>query len=246
MARVRSTARVSREGEETEITETTPISEVMKRLGLVVSEEVAAEGASNAEAEQIVAGGKSDNESEEDNSILSPTKPSHIEFGKSTVTEDDMVMMRKLGYFGEDESKLVRFAREEIVPEPKEDKVVIFKSFFRAGLRFRLNDMIGEVLKNFEIYLHQLTPNAIVRLSVFIWALQNQAMDANAEAFCRVHELHYQTKARADGLHKNFGCYNFAYRKDTKAPIIGYHTKWPTGWTNEWFYVKAARRKGRN
>ena len=34
---------------------------------------------------------------------------------------------------------------------------------------------------------------------------------------CRVHELHYQTKARADGLHKNFGCCNFANRKDTKA-----------------------------
>jgi hypothetical protein len=28
--------------------------------------------------------------------------------------------------------------------------------------------MIGEVLKFFEIYLHQLTPNAIVRLNVFI------------------------------------------------------------------------------
>jgi hypothetical protein len=26
-----------------------------------------------------------------------------------------------------------------------------------------------------------------------------------------VHELHYQTKVRADALHKNFGCYNFAY-----------------------------------
>jgi hypothetical protein len=82
-----------------------------------------------------------------------------------------MVMMRKLGYFGEDESKIVWFAGEEIVPKPKEDEVVVFKSFFRAGLRFTLNDMIGEVLKNFEIYLHQLTPNAIVRLSVFIWAL---------------------------------------------------------------------------
>jgi hypothetical protein len=34
-----------------------------------------------------------------------------------------------------------------------------------------LYDMIGEVLKSFEIYLHQLTPNAIVRLSVYIWAL---------------------------------------------------------------------------
>jgi hypothetical protein len=168
MARVRTTAMVSHEGEETE---TTPISEVMKRSGLVVSEEVAAEGASNTEAEQIVAGGESDNESEEDNNILGLTKPSHIEFGKSTVTEGDMVMMRKLGYFGEAESKLVWIAGEEIVLDSKEDEVIVFKSFFRAGLRFPLNDMIGEVLKNFEIYLHQLTPNAIVRLSVFIWAL---------------------------------------------------------------------------
>jgi hypothetical protein len=51
MARVRSTARVSREGEETEIAKTAPISEVMKRSGLVVLEEVTAEGASNVEAE---------------------------------------------------------------------------------------------------------------------------------------------------------------------------------------------------
>jgi hypothetical protein len=173
MARVRSTARVSHEGEETETAETSPISEVMKRSGLDVSEEIAAEGASNTKAEQIVARGKSDNESEEDNSILNPKKPSHIEFGKSTVTEDDKVMMRKLGYFGEAESKLVRFAGEDIITEPKEDEVVVFKSFFRVGLRFPLNDMIGEVLKNFEIYLHQLTPNAIVRFNIFIWALRS-------------------------------------------------------------------------
>jgi hypothetical protein len=49
--------------------------------------------------------------------------------------------------------------------------LLFFKSFFRAGLRLPLHDMIGEVLNNFEIYLHQLTPNAIVRLSVYIWAL---------------------------------------------------------------------------
>jgi hypothetical protein len=107
---------------------------------------------------------------------------------------------------------------------------VVFKSFFRAGLRFPLNEMIGEVLKNFEIYLYQLTPNAIVRLSVFIWAFRNQGMIPDAEAFYRVHELHYQTKARADGLHENFGCYNFANRKDTKALVLIYCTKWPTGW----------------
>jgi hypothetical protein len=103
--------------------------------------------------------------------------------------------------------------------------------------------MIGEVLKKFEIYLHQLTPNVIVRLSVYIWVLRSQGKTANGEGFCRVHKLHYQTKARADGLHTNFGCYNFAYQKDTKALVIGYRTKWPTGWTSEWFYVKADEKK---
>jgi hypothetical protein len=68
-------------------------------------------------------------------------------------------------------------------------------------------------------------------------------MSPNAEAFCRVHELHYQTKVRADGLHKNFSCYNFAYQKDKKAPVLGYRTKWPTGWTSEWFYIKADKKR---
>jgi hypothetical protein len=58
------------------------------------------------------------------------------------------------------------------------------------------------------------------------------------EGFCRVHELHYQTKARGDGLHENFGCYNFAYRKTTKFPVISYRSKWPAEWKSEWFYVK--------
>jgi hypothetical protein len=243
MSRVRSTASVSREGEDAETIETASISEIMRRSGLVITEKAISEDEAT-EAEQIVAEDGSDDEAVEDYNILSPSKPSHIEFGKSTMTAEGMIMM-KLGYFGEAESKLVRFAGEEVVPEPKEDEVVVFKSFFRAGLRFPLYDMIGEVLKNFNIYLHQLTPNAIVRLSVYIWALQSQSMSANAEAFYRVHELQYQTKARADGLHKNFGCYNFAYRKDTKAPIIGYRTKWPTGWTSEWFYIRAYEKRGK-
>jgi hypothetical protein len=86
------------------------------------------------------------------------------------VSKADMMMMMKLGYFGEAKRKLVQFAGEETTPAPKDDEVVVFKSFFGAGLRLPLNEMIGEVLKNFEIYLHQLNPNAIVRLSVFIRA----------------------------------------------------------------------------
>jgi hypothetical protein len=102
MDRVRSTARVSREGDKTEATETAPISEVMKRSGLVVADE----GTSNVKAKQTMIEGE-DVESEEDYSILIPTKPSHLDFGKSTVSKDGMPMMMKLGYFGEAESKLI-------------------------------------------------------------------------------------------------------------------------------------------
>jgi hypothetical protein len=50
MARVRSTARVTRDGEEAKTTETAPISEVMKQSGMVVTEVVAEEGAPAVEA----------------------------------------------------------------------------------------------------------------------------------------------------------------------------------------------------
>jgi hypothetical protein len=245
MARVRSTARVTRDGEETEATETAPISEVMKQSGLVVTEGAADKGASAAEAEYADIEEDIVDEEEEDYNTLMPAKPSHLDFGKSTVSEADMPMLIKLGYFKETEKKLIRLAGEETTPTPENDEVVVFRSFFRAGLRFPLNKMIGEVLENYEIYLHQLTPNAIVRLSVYIWALRSQGIDLNAKAFCRVHEL-YQTKVREDGLHENFGCYNFTYRKDMKSPVVSYRTKWPTGWKMSGSMLRSMRRRGRS
>jgi hypothetical protein len=170
MARVRSTARVTHDGEEGETAETAPISEVMKRSGLVVSEDVSDEGAPVAEAEQV---GAEEDESEDDYSVV-PSKPSHLEFGRSTITEDDMPKLMKLGYFSEAKKELICFGGEEITPKPEKDEVVVFKSFFKTGLRFPLNEMIVDVLKKFGIYLHQLTPNAIVRLSIYIWALRSQ------------------------------------------------------------------------
>jgi hypothetical protein len=51
---------------------------------------------------------------------------------------------------------------------PKEDEVVVFQSFLKARLRFLLHKMVVAVLNRFNIYLHQVTPNAIKRLGVFI------------------------------------------------------------------------------
>jgi hypothetical protein len=132
----------------------------MKRSGLVVQEE---EEVIPEKYDAIAEAGRDD---EEDDGILRPSKPSHIMFGKSTVKAEDLVLMKKLGYFGKNDDELIWFARDEVVRELRNDGVLVFKSFFRAGLRFPMYEIINKVLKRFEIYLHQLTPNAIVRLSV--------------------------------------------------------------------------------
>jgi hypothetical protein len=206
----------------------------MKRSGLVTSEDAPAAETEQADVEE--------SESEDDYSVV-PSKPSHLDFGKSTISEDDLPKLLNLGYFSEAKKELVHFGGEETTLKPGKDEVVVFKSFFKAGLRFPLNKMIAVVLKTFGIYLHQLTPNAIVRLSIYIWALRSQGVEPFGEGFCRVHELHYQTKARGNGLHENFGCYNFAYRKTTKFLVISYRSKWPAGWKSEWFYIKVDEDK---
>jgi hypothetical protein len=108
----------------------------VRRSGLVVQD---GEGSFqekysvNAEAGTIDAEAGIDDE--EDDGILSPSKPSHVEFGKSAIKAEDLVLMKKLGYFGKNDDGLIRFARDEVIPEPKDDEVKVFKSLFWAGLR---------------------------------------------------------------------------------------------------------------
>jgi hypothetical protein len=134
MARVRSTTRVTRDGEEAEAAKTAPIFEVMRKLGLVVTEGASDEGAPAAEAEQAdIEEGNADEEEVDYNTVM-PSKPSHLDFGKSTVSEADMPMMIKLGYFEEAEKKLIRFGKEETTPKPENDEVVIFQKFLQSRI----------------------------------------------------------------------------------------------------------------
>ena len=190
MARVRSTARVERDGDEAEAAETVPIFEAMKRSGLVTAEDTPAAEATQADVEEVG--------SEDELSCGVPTKPSHLDFGKSTISEADLPKMVKLGYFSEAKKELVRFGGEETTPKPEKNEVVVFKSFFKAGLRFPLNEMIAIVLKKFGIYLHQLTPNAIVRLSVYIWALRSQGWNRSGRVSAEF--MNYTTRLKPEEM----------------------------------------------
>jgi hypothetical protein len=103
-----------------------------------------------------------DAESGGEDSKDQPWRPSHSIFGKSTIKQSHLENMR--GRYFRDMS-IVRVGGDNNVPAPEENEVVIYRSFFKAGLRFPLSRFVVEVLKTYKIFLHQLTPEAILRES---------------------------------------------------------------------------------
>ena len=176
---------------------------------------------------------ESDGEEAEDR----PWRPSHSVFGKTTIKQSHIDNMR--GRYFRDISIVRADAGEKTSPTPEEDEVVIFRSLLKAGLRFPLSNFVIEVLKTFQIYLHQLTPEAIIRMGIFVWAARSQGLEPNAKSFCNIHELLYETKPWGkEQYHNNFGCYSFGARSGSSYPVPTFRKRWPGAWMSEWFYVK--------
>jgi hypothetical protein len=125
------------------------------------------------------------------------------------------------------------------VPAPEENEVVIYRSFFKAGLRFPLSSFVVEVLKIYQIFLHQITPEAIIRMGIFVWAVRSQGLEPSAKGFCSMHELLYEMKPWGkEQYHNNFCCYSFVARLGSICPVPTFWKRWPRDWMKEWFYVK--------
>jgi hypothetical protein len=165
-----------------------------------------------------------------------PWRLSHTIFGKSMIKQSHLDNMR--GRYFRDMS-IVRVGGDNNVPALEEDEVVIYRSFFKARLRFPLSRFMVKVLKIYQIYLHQITPEAIIRMGIFVWAVRSQRLEPSAKCFCSMHELVYETKAMGkEQYHNNFGCYGFIARPNASYPVPTYRKRWPGAWMEEWFYVK--------
>ena len=88
---------------------------------------------------------------------------------------------------------IVRVGGDSTAPTPEENEVVVYRSFMKAGLRFPLSKFLVEMLKIFQIFLHQITPEAIIRMCLFVWAVRSQGLEPSAKCFCSMHELLYET-----------------------------------------------------
>jgi hypothetical protein len=170
-----------------------------------------------------------------------PWRPSHTVFGKSTIKQSHLDNM--IGRYFHDMS-IVRVGGDNIIPAPEEDEVVIYRRFFKAGLRFPLSKFVVEVLKIYQIFLHQITPEAIIRMGIFVWAVRSQGLEPSAKCFYSMHELLYETKATGkEQYHNNFGCYGFIARPNASHPAPTFRKRWPGAWMKECFYVKNDLKK---
>jgi hypothetical protein len=150
-------------------------------------------------------------------------RPSHVVFGKSTVNQGQIEAMK--GKYFHDVS-IVRAGGESTIPLPEADEVVVFKSFMKVGLHFPLHKMLVEVLKTFEIYLHQLTPEALIKVGVLYGPLGVRDLSWMLGASTTF--ASYQTKAtRKEQYHNNFGCYIFVPYSEANYPVPTFQKKWP-------------------
>jgi hypothetical protein len=165
-----------------------------------------------------------------------PWRPSHSIFGKLAIKQSHLENMRGRYFW---DMSIVRAGGDNNVPAPEENEVVIYRSFFKVGLRFPLSRFVVEVLKTYQIFLHQMTPEAILRMGVFVWAVKSQGIEPSAKCFCSMDELLYETKAMGkEQYHNNFGCYGFIARPNASHPVPTFRKRWPGTWMEEWFYVK--------
>lgn len=90
------------------------------------------------------------------------------------------------GYFPEGYGRL---PREEEVPTPQANEVVVFPEFFNAGLPFPYQTVIAKILSKYRIQLHQQAPSSIVQLCKFVWAVKSYGGEPRENCFSNIIKL---------------------------------------------------------
>jgi hypothetical protein len=118
-----------------------------------------------------------------------------VEFGVSRISSVRVQDMQQLGYFG---SGVGHVPGAKEVPEPEGD-LVVFEAFFTAGLRLPTHRFVVEVLRRFEVQVHQLMPNAVVALAKYVCATTSYGGRPSVEVFAK----HYVGGLRLPKVLKN-------------------------------------------
>jgi hypothetical protein len=159
-----------------------------------------------------------------------------VEFGVSRISSVRVQDMQQLGYFG---SGVGRIPGAEEVPKP-EGELIVFEAFFTAGLRLPAHRFVAEVLQRFEVQVHQLTPNAVVALAKYVWAVTSYGGQPSVEVFAKHYCLHWQKRKIGQKI-AQFGSCTFTLRTGKTSmevvELVPYARNKSGNWWDFWFYV---------
>jgi hypothetical protein len=169
--------------------------------------------------------------------VVTELQPGHtVEFSTTRISSVRVQEMQQLGYFG---NGVGRVPSGEEIPEP-EGELVVFEAFFHAVLRLPARRFVVEVLWRFGVQVHQLTPNAIVALAKYVWAVVSYGGQPSVEVFAKNYCMHWQKKKIGNNI-AQFGSCTFTPRTGkTSTEVVEIvpcaHNKWGNWW-DYWFYV---------
>jgi hypothetical protein len=159
-----------------------------------------------------------------------------VDFGVSRMSSVRVQDMQQLGYFG---GGVARVPGAEEVPEP-EGELVVFEAFFAAGLRLPAHRFVGEVLRRFNVQIHQLTPNAVVALSKYVWATTSYGGQPSVEVLAKYYCLHWQKRMIGNKIAQFGSCTFMPKTGKTSMEVVELvpcaRNKWGN-WYEFWFYV---------
>ena len=155
-----------------------------------------------------------------------------LEWERSKISNQDLNLMKKLGLMKKKDA--LRFPSEESYPSPPIEYRVSFVDHLIRGLSTPIHDFLRGLLFVYGVQLHQLTPNSILHVAIFITLCECfLGIQPNWALWKRIFCL------RRNGSHNityNIGGVVICVRPDVEY----FDVKFPDsvqGWRKRWLYV---------
>ncbi|KAK1618803.1 hypothetical protein QYE76_024320 [Lolium multiflorum] len=155
-----------------------------------------------------------------------------LEWERSKISNQDINMLKRLGLMKKEDA--IRFPSEESYPNPPMEYRVSFVDHLIRGLSTPIHDFLRGLLFVYGIQLHQLTPNSILHISIFITLCECfLGIPPNWALWKRIFCL------RRNGSHNatyNIGGVVICVRTD----VDYFDVKFPDsvqGWRKRWLYI---------
>ncbi|KAK1663539.1 hypothetical protein QYE76_051698 [Lolium multiflorum] len=156
----------------------------------------------------------------------------NAEWERSKVSNQDVNLLKRLGLMKKENA--IRFPKEESYPNPPMEYRVSFVDHLIRGLSAPIHDFLRGLLFVYGIQLHQLTPNSILHVSIFITLCECfLGVAPNWALWKRLFRL------RRNGSHNttyNIGGVVICVRND----VDYFDVKFPDsvqGWRRRWLYI---------